>query len=241
MASRLAAERVPRARLAVIPNWADGRRIRPLAPEDNPLRAAWGLGDRFVVGYSGNLGRAHAVEPLVELIALLADEPGLAFLFIGAGAGYRPLRAALAARGLENVVFRPYQDQALLPQSLTAPDLHLVTLRPEWEGLVVPSKLYGALAAGRPVVLIGDPEGDVARIVRGGPGLVALPEEMPALAAELRALRRDPARLARMGAAARQAYEACPREASLDAWTRCLRAAAAPAPARPLPQPVAAE
>ncbi len=241
MAARLAAGGVPRARLTVIPNWADGARIRPLAPRDNPLRAAWGLGESFVVGYSGNLGCAHPVEPVVELIALLADEPGLAFLFIGAGAGYRPLRAALAARGLENVVFRPYQDQALLPQSLTVPDVHLVTLRPEWEGLVVPSKLYGVLAAGRPVVFIGDPEGDVAQIVRDGPGLVARPEAMPALAVELRALRRDPARLKRMGAAARQAYEACPRNASLDAWTRCLRAAARPAPARALPQPVAAE
>jgi hypothetical protein len=114
-------------------------------------------------------------------------------------------------------------------------------LRPEWEGLVVPSKLYGALAAGRPVVFIGDPEGDLARIVRDGPGLVAHPAAMPALAAELRALPRDPARLTCMGAAARQAYEACPRSASLDAWTRCLRAAARPAPAHPLPQPVAAE
>ena len=86
-----------------------------------------------------------------------------------------PARRARARR-LENVVFRPYQDHALLPQSLTAPDVHLVTLRPEWEGLVVPSKLYGALAAGRPVVFIGDPEGDAARIVRDGPGLVARPE-----------------------------------------------------------------
>ena len=225
----------------MIPNWADGELIRPLAPADNPLRAAWGLGARFVIGYSGNLGRAHAVDPVVELITALADEPGLAFLFIGAGSGYRALRTAIAARRLENVVFRPYQDQALLPQSLTAPDVHLVTLRPEWEGLVMPSKLYGALAAGRPVVFIGDPEGDVARIVRAGPGLVARPEEMPALAAKIRALRRDPARLAQMGDAARRAYDACPRDASLDAWTRCLGAAAAPAAARPLAQPLPAE
>jgi glycosyltransferase involved in cell wall biosynthesis len=241
MAACLAARGVPRQHLTVIPNWADGAQIRPLAPQENPLRAAWGLGDRFVVGYSGNLGRAHAVEPLLELIALLADEPGLAFLFIGAGAGYGRLRAASAARGLENVVFRPYQDRALLPHSLTVPDLHLVTLRPEWEGLVVPSKLYGALAAGRPVAFIGDPEGDVARIVRGGAGLVARPEEMPALAAKLRALRRNPARLRRMGIAARRAYEACPRQASLDAWARCLHAAAAAPAVHALPEPVAAE
>jgi hypothetical protein len=101
---------------------------------------------------------------VIELMTLLADEPGLAFLFIGAGSGYRPLRAAVAARRLENVVFRPYQERAQLPLSLTAPDAHLVTLRPEWEGLVMPSKLYGVLAAGRPVLFIGDPAGDVARI-----------------------------------------------------------------------------
>jgi colanic acid biosynthesis glycosyl transferase WcaI len=241
MAARLAAERVPRERLTVIPNWADGELIRPQAPQDNPLRAAWGLGERFVIGYSGNLGCAHAVDPLVELMTLLEDAPGLVFLFIGAGSGYRALRTAIAGRRVENVVFRPYQDRTRLPLTLTAPDVHLVTLRPEWEGLVMPSKLYGALAAGRPVVFIGDPEGDVARIVRAGPGLVARPDRMPALAAKIRALRRDPARLARMGAAARRAYEACPRDASLDAWTRCLRAVARPAAARPLPQPVPAE
>ena len=241
MAARLAAQGVPRERLTVISNWADGKVIRPLAPRDNPLRAAWGLGERFVVGYSGNLGCAHLVDPVVELITLLADEPKLAFLFIGAGSGYGILRAAIAERRLENVVFRPYQDRAKLRLSLTAPDLHLVTLRPEWEGLVMPSKLYGALAAGRPILFIGDPEGDAARIVRAGPGLVANPEEMPALAAQIRALRRAPARLARMGAAARAAYDACPRDASLDAWTRCLHAAALAGTARQLPLPVAAE
>jgi glycosyltransferase involved in cell wall biosynthesis len=105
----------------------------------------------------------------------------------------------------------------------------------------MPSKLYGALAAGRPVVFIGDPEGDVARIVQDGLGLVAPPDRMPALAAEIRALRRDPARLARMGAAARRAYQRSPRDASLEAWARCLRAAALPAAARPLAEPVPAE
>ncbi|HSA79561.1 MAG TPA: glycosyltransferase family 4 protein, partial [Geminicoccaceae bacterium] len=241
MAAHLAAQGVPRARRTVIPHWADGELIRPLAPRDNPLRVAWGLGERFVIGYSGNLGCAHEVDPVVELMTLLADEPGLLFLFIGAGVGYRTLRAAVAERRLENVVFRPYQGRAQLPQSLTAPDVHLVTLRPDWEGLVMPSKLYGALAAGRPVVFVGDPEGDAARIVRDGPGVVAPPDRMPALAVQIRALRRDSQQLARMGAAARRAYEAATKDMSLDAWMRCLRAAALPGTARPLPQAVAAE
>ena len=226
----------------MIPNWADGRLIRPLAPQRNPLRAAWGLGERFVIGYSGNLGRAHEVDPLVELMTLLQDEPALDVPVHRrrrrlSAAARRGRRAAASTTSL----FRPYQERAQLPLSLTAPDVHLVTLRPEWEGLVMPSKLYGALAAGRPVVFIGDPEGDTARIVQAGPGLVARPDRMPALAAQIRALRRDPARLARIGAAARQRLRGRPKDASLDAWTRCLRAAAAPAAARPLPQAVAAE
>lgn len=240
MAARLAGQGVPRARITVIPNWADGALIRPLAPERNPLRAAWGLGDRFVIGYSGNLGRAHAIAPVIELITLLAPEPNLVFLFIGAGAGYRALGAAIADRRLENVVLRPYQERARLHHSLTVPDLHLVTLQPEWEGLVMPSKLYGVLAAGRPVVFIGDPQGDTGRIVGAGLGLVAPPDGIPALAGQIRALRRDPARLARLGAAARRAYDAAPKAASLEAWTRCLRAAALPA-APPLPQAAGAD
>ena len=134
---------------------------------------------------------APPVEPVVELIALLADEPGLAFLFIGAGSGYRPLRAALAAAGLENVVFRPYQDQALLPQSLTVPDVHLVTLRPEGGGPGRAEQAVRRLAAGRPVVFIGDPEGDVAQIVRGGPAWSHARGNAGA-GRGLRALRRDP-------------------------------------------------
>ena len=94
MAARLAAQGVPCERLTVIPNWADGELIRPITRRDNPLRTAWGLGERLVLGYSGNLGCAHLVDPVVELITLLADEPKLAFLFIGAGSGYGALRAA---------------------------------------------------------------------------------------------------------------------------------------------------
>jgi glycosyltransferase involved in cell wall biosynthesis len=240
MAARLAAAGVPRARLTVIPNWADGEAIRPLAPARNPLRAAWGLGERCVIGYSGNLGRAHAVAPIVELIGLLAADPKILFLVIGAGSGHRELRTRLARAGRANVVFQPHQERARLPHSLTAPDLHLVTLHPEWEGLVMPSKLYGALAAGRPVVFIGDPAGDCGRLVGAGPGLVAPPDAMPALAAELQALARDPARLARMGAAARRAYEAMPKAACVNAWFRCLDAAARPAPAA-LPEAAGAD
>ncbi len=232
MAARLIAEGVPHDRVTVIPNWADGAAVRPLPPAANPLRQAWGLAERFVIGYSGNLGIVHEVESVVELMTALRHEPGLVFLFVGAGGGYRRLRAAAAERRLENTAFQPYQPRHLLPQSLTVPDLHLVTLRPVFEGLVMPSKLYGALAAGRPIVFIGDPDGDTGRIVGSGLGLVAAPGQTAPLAAGIKALRRDPARLARMGEAARRAYDATwNKDASLAAWTACLDAAAQPAAA----------
>jgi colanic acid biosynthesis glycosyl transferase WcaI len=241
MAARLRAEGIPADRVTVIHNWADGARVRPLARERNRLRQQWGLGERFVIGYAGNLGRVHEVETLIDLIDLLADEPELVFLLVGAGAGYARLKRRAGQRRLGNVMLRPYQPLEALRDSLTVPDLHVVSLRPECEGLVMPSKLYGVLAAGRPVLAIGAPAGELARIVRGhDAGLIVPPGEAAAAAAAVRALRADPARLAALGANARAAYErGYSREASLGAWSRCLRALL-PA-ALPAPEAVAAE
>jgi glycosyltransferase involved in cell wall biosynthesis len=195
------------ADLVAVHNWSDGLQVRPLAREQNHLRQQWGLGDRFVIGYSGNLGRVHEVETLIELMDTLGEEPELIFLLIGAGAGYERLKERAGQRGLGNLMLRPYQAMEHLGESLTVPDLHIVSLRPDCEGLVMPSKLYGALAAGRPVLVIGDPAGNAARIVRThDAGLVVAPGQTAAAAA-IRALRADPGRLAQMAANARTAYE----------------------------------
>jgi colanic acid biosynthesis glycosyl transferase WcaI len=241
MAERLRAEGIPADRITVIHNWADGLQVRPLAREQNPLRQQWGLGDRFVIGYSGNLGRVHEVATLIELMDALGEEPELVFLLIGAGAGYQRLKERSGQRGLGNLMLRPYQPLERLGESLTVPDLHIVSLRPDCEGLVMPSKLYGVLAAGRPLLAIGDPAGNAARIVRThDAGLVVMPGQAAAAAAAIRALQADPERLARMGANARSAYERTySREASLAAWSRCLRAVL-PA-AHPVLEVVAAE
>jgi lipopolysaccharide/colanic/teichoic acid biosynthesis glycosyltransferase/glycosyltransferase involved in cell wall biosynthesis len=224
MAERLQAEGILSERLTVIHNWADGDQIRPLAAHANPLRREWALSGKFVVGYSGNLGRVHDVQSIIELVGALDDEPETVMLFIGAGAGYRQLKDIVGDRRIAKTLFRPYQPRERLRESLTAPDLHIVSLRADCEGLVMPSKLYGILAAGRPVLSIGNPSGSVARIVRDyAAGLVAAPGHMDALAAEIRALRRDPARLEQMGANARWAYEnKFSKEASLRAWIHHL-------------------
>jgi colanic acid biosynthesis glycosyl transferase WcaI len=228
MGERLQAEGIPSEQLTVIHNWADGERIRPLTADTNPLRREWGLAGKFVIGYSGNLGRVHDVEAITELIGALDDEPETIMLFIGAGVGYRRLKDTVGDRRIAKMVFRPYQPRERLGESLTAPDLHIVSLRSDCEGMVMPSKLYGILAAGRPVLSIGDPSGSVAQIVRDyGAGLVATPGRMDAAAAEICALRRDPARLERMGASARWAYEnTFNKDASLRAWIHHLTALA---------------
>jgi glycosyltransferase involved in cell wall biosynthesis len=165
MRERLLGLGIPASRIVVIPNWADGEAITPVRHEDNPLRREWGLEGRFVVGYSGNLGRAHEFETILGAAERLRDDPVIAFLFIGEGAQAAGVRAAAAQRGLVNVHFRPYQPRETLRYSLGVADVHLVVLRPELEGLIVPSKTYGCLAAGRPVIFVGDPEGEIASFI----------------------------------------------------------------------------
>ena len=183
---------------------------------------------KFVLGYSGNLGRVHDVEAIVELLGALDDEPETVVLFIGAGLGYRRLKDIVSDRRIAKAMFRPYQRRERLGESLTLPDLHIVSLRSDCEGLVMPSKIYGILAAGRPLVSIGSSTGSVARIVRDfGAGLVATPGRIDALATEIGALRRDPARLEQMAANARRAYEITfSKDVSLRAWIYHLTALA---------------
>jgi colanic acid biosynthesis glycosyl transferase WcaI len=154
--------------ILVIPNWADGKQIYPLATRESTLRSRWGLEGKFVVAYSGNLGRAHEFDTIVgairELHTLGED---VTFLFVGHGAQYEALKRAVAAHGLiDKVCFQPFQPEELLCASLSVADVHLVCLLPDLEGLIVPSKFYGIAAAGRPTIFVGDVLGEIARIVR---------------------------------------------------------------------------
>jgi putative colanic acid biosynthesis glycosyltransferase WcaI len=165
MADRLEKQGAPRDRIRVLPNWADGRAIRPMPREGHPFRRAHGLEGRFVAMYSGNLGKGHDVATFIAAARRLAREaPEILFLFIGDGA--RKPEAQALAQGLDNVRFLPYQPHDTLGESLSAADVHLISLREDLAGLLVPSKLYGALAAGRPIIYVGPPSCEVARVVR---------------------------------------------------------------------------
>lgn len=207
-----------------IPNWADANTIRPLLARDNPLRARWGLTDSFVIGYSGNLGLAHEFETLVGAADRLRGQRDLVFLIIGGGALMDALRRATAGLGLHNIRFEPYQPRRDLAFSLTVPDVHLVVLRPPLEGLVVPSKFYGAAAAGRPVLFIGDPEGEIPRLLRdAGAGWTIAPGDADGLAALIVMLRDRQSCRIEAGANARRLLESRFSAAqSLSAWMALL-------------------
>lgn len=166
MAERVMAEAVPRSRIRIIPNWADGQQIHPVPRTLNPLRDLWDLQGKFVVGYSGNLGRVHEFETFLDAAEALEGHRDVVMLFIGNGAQRGAVEASVRRRGLDNVRFQEYQDRARLHESLSVADVHLVSLNPALEGLVFPSKLYGIFAVGRPTLFVGDVDGEIARILR---------------------------------------------------------------------------
>ena len=152
----------------MIHHWADGRAIRPCPEQDNELRAARGWSDRFVILYSGNLGLAHEFDTLLGAAELLRDEPRFLFAFVGAGPRLAEVRQQATRRGLPNVEFHPQVRPGDLGRSLTSGDVHLVTLREGLAGLLVSSKIYGILAAGRPTLYVGPQAGEIPQILREG-------------------------------------------------------------------------
>jgi glycosyltransferase involved in cell wall biosynthesis len=192
------------ARVRVVPNWADGRAVRPMPAGESALRREWGLEGRFIVGYSGNLGRVHDCETLLAAARLLRIEEDIAIAVVGGG--HRVPH--VAAAGLPNVAVRGYVEDERLGESLGAFDVHLVSLLPQFEGLIVPSKFYGAMAAGRAVIFVGDREGEIARLLaKHECGVTVAPGDGAGLAAAIRELRASPEKLRAMGERARAAFE----------------------------------
>jgi glycosyltransferase involved in cell wall biosynthesis len=222
MAEKLAVLGVAPPRIHVIANWCNDAELRPVPHPDNPLRRAWGLQDKFVFGYSGNLGRAHEFATVLAAAERLRDEARFVFLMIGGGRRYEELRHAAASKGLAGAFrFLPYQPRDTLAQSLGASDAHWVSLNPKLEGLIVPSKFYGIAAAGRPIVMIGDPDGELGRLVAAHScGFAIKPGDAEALVAALVRLANEPDTVAHMGAAARHMLEArFSRAQALGRWS----------------------
>ena len=129
MARFLSAQGISADNLAVVHHWADKDEILPVDPQQNPLRHAWGLGDKFVIGYSGNFGRAHDFQTVLDAAEQLKANPDLVFLMIGEGQQRRYVEDEARRRGLSNIVMKPFQPVEQLSESLGAADVHLVSLK----------------------------------------------------------------------------------------------------------------
>ncbi|MGA1284898.1 MAG: glycosyltransferase family 4 protein, partial [Prochlorothrix sp.] len=187
------------SKIAIIHSWSDPTLIQPRAKTQNWFAQQHHLDRKFTVLYSGNMGRCHDVQTLLETVKELRHEP-IQFVFIGSGAKYPQLQAAVAAVNLTNCLFLPYQDKKVLPYSLTACDVALVSIEQGMEGLVVPSKLYGSLAAGRPIAAICEEHSYLREILNNGHcGQAFCNRDSLGLAQFLRYLSKNPSRAAEMG------------------------------------------
>ena len=224
MADRLRSMGLEEDKIVKIQNWTDETQIVPIKHAENHLRQQWGIDGQFVVGYSGNMGRAHEFKTILDAAELLKDDGRISFLFIGDGKHRDYLEREAIARGLTSICFQPYQPRDVLPYSLSVTDLHLVSLRPEMEGLVVPSKFYGIAAAGRPTLFIGHPEGEIASLLDAYQcGVTVEQGDAESLAASIRHLKDRPDALESMGARARQACIASlSRRQARASWIREL-------------------
>ena len=186
MRARLVEKGANPERVTVIPNWTDVSAITAM-PKDNPWAAQQGPADRFVVMHSGNIGHAQNLDALIRSASFLRDLERMELVVIGTGARHASLVELAERLELDRVRFLDYQPREVLSQSLSTGDIHVVGLARGLAGYVVPSRLYGILAAGRPVVVAAEPESETAQVVeRVGCGVVVEPGRPELLADVLR-------------------------------------------------------
>ncbi|MDY3551868.1 glycosyltransferase family 4 protein [Gemmata sp. JC717] len=223
------------ARPATLTPWALVEPSRPVEADPATRRELFGTAALGLL-YSGSFGRAHSHTEFLDLARLLRGAP-VGLCFAVRGNRVNELKAAVTPDDA-NVSFAGFAPEEELERRLGACDLHLVSLRSEWSGAVVPSKFFGALAAGRGVVYAGPPDSAIGRwVTEYRVGWVLTPETLGAVAADLRALAAEPGRLAALRARCHAAYhEHFSRDRQLDEWDAELRALL-PVPA---PQPAMA-
>jgi len=208
MRERLEEKGTPPDRLRVIPNWVDTSAITP-QPRENAWAEKHGLASKFVAMHSGNVGHAQDLDSLVRAATFLRDRDDLRIVIAGFGA--RHTEIIELARRLEvqdRVRFLPYQQRGRLPLSLSSADLHVVGLAKGLAGYVVPSRLYGILSAGRPVIAAADDESETARLVRDvGCGIVIPPGKPELLARTIREAAEGAYDLSSMGHRGREYVE----------------------------------
>lgn len=204
--------------------WSDQSEVKPIPHEANPYRAEWKLGDRFVVMYSGNFGLGHDVETMCAAALRLRENDQIRFAFVGGGKKKAIVDQFVKEHVLENCVLAPYQPREQLDASLSCADVHIATLLEGIEGIMVPCKLFGIMAAARPAIFIGHPESELARVLTEHDcGMVIRQGDVDGLVALIERMAADRAWVQSMGNRARIALsEAYNRERACEQWRELL-------------------
>lgn len=189
----------------VIPDWADCSEIKPRT-KSNPFSTSHGLDEKFVVMHSGNIGLSQGLETLVEAAGLLKEYPDIDVVFVGDGVKKSSLQELVREKNLENVRFLPFQPKEGLGDSFASADVFIISLKRGLAGYIVPSKLYGILAAGRPYVAAVEKDCEVTSITKKFDcGLLVNPGDAPELAEKILRLYKDKSSMRRLGENARKA------------------------------------
>jgi glycosyltransferase involved in cell wall biosynthesis len=242
MADRVLMKGVRQDRVVPIPVWSRRDEVYPVEREANPLRRSLGLDDKFVAMYSGNLGLAHSLDEFLEAARRLRDRDDLVFLFVGAGPRVQEIRSARQREGLTNVRLLDHVPRNELHRSLSVADVHLISMRPEMTGIVVPGKLYGIMAAARPALFLGPAHCEAADTIRrAGCGFTIAPGDADGVVSALTTLAGDLNLARQMGQKGRLAFLAAhERNLCCYQWLEVIRnlvpqprAAVGPAPPAP--------
>lgn len=207
MAQLLAAKGVVKEKLTVIHNWADGKQLYPMPREKNDFLIKYGLTTKFIVQYSGNIGMVHDIETILDTAERMKRVSLVHFVFIGDGVQAKKIRECVDKNKLENLSIFPYQKRETLNVSLNAADLSLVSLKRGFEGKVVPSKVYGIMAVGKPIIAICGRGSEVANIIEeNNCGYVVAPGDAAGVEKAILELMGNRARMKIMGENARRVF-----------------------------------
>jgi len=195
-----------RKKTRIITNWADVEAISPKPKDRTRLVGEIGLEGHFVIQYSGNMGRTHGLETILEAAVALKPDPSIHFLMIGAGAKKRAIEATVASAGLTNVMILPMQPRESLGDTLNACDVAIISFISGIAGISVPSRMYNIMAAGKPIIAVADEDSELATVVREEKiGWVVAPGDAAGLVEVMHSARSGRRELKQMGMRARSA------------------------------------
>lgn len=253
MWDRVVAKGAPVDRMEIIHPWSDPDEIRSLPVrslvgpvealgtlrktvvvgggfrvEPNRFRTDWGIGDRFVIQYSGNCGFGHDLETVFKAMEELKEDDSIRWLFVGGGVFHPAIERFALEHGIKNVIVKPYQPRESLGACLSVGDVHLVLMSTGFEGIILPSKFYGVMAASRPTIFVGPMVSEVARVIATERCGLVIPDGQPVrLVCAIRRLRERPEFALALGQRGRRALErSYSISTACESWRRSIHSLA---------------